>query len=65
MTQRNTPSDPVRLEVEILNDTIDAENDGMAADEPQKEQDQAPPAIPEDLITPPVLQSCRRNLCIP
>jgi hypothetical protein len=47
MTQRNTPSDPVRLEVEILNDTLDAENDGTAADEPQKEQEQAPSAIPE------------------
>lgn len=57
MTQRNTTSDPVRLEVDILNDTIDAENDRTAADEPQKEQDPAPPAA-QDEINPKGSRNC-------
>ena len=32
MSQRNTPSEPVRLEVEVLNDTIDAGNDRTMTD---------------------------------
>lgn len=48
MTQRKTPSDQVRLEIEILNDSIDSENDRSLADEPQKEHDSSPSATPEE-----------------
>ena len=49
MTERKTPSDPVRLEIEILNDTIDAENDLPDSEEPQKEPDSAPSAAPKEI----------------